>query len=85
MATKLYSQEEELRRMLPTDFTAMLYRRDAKEDDLHIYLNIGPIRRSEAASWMMLDQSNYLHPQSAIVDYKSMLDNIPALSGVCRY
>lgn len=77
---KLFSQNENLRSVLPNKITDVMYRIDSKSDDYKYHIIAGPVHRKEIPRWLTYNVQHHLKPETASQDYKDIIKGYPEVA-----
>lgn len=77
---KLLSQDEALRKVMPSRVEDLMYRVDAADDDYSYHITVGPVRRAEIPRLIGFDLENHLHPGTATAEMSKVLASYPEVA-----
>lgn len=74
---KLFSQEDKLRSVMPSQIEDLMYRMDFKED-LHLYhVTVGPVRKFEIPQYIAYNIDNHLSRETREKEYQEIIAKYP--------
>lgn len=77
---KLLSQDEALRRVMPSRVEDLMYRVDVADDEYSYHIMVGPVRRAEIPRLVGFDLENHLHPETRPSEMSKILASYPEVA-----
>jgi hypothetical protein len=77
---KLFSQDNELKKTLPSNIDDIQYAIDASEGLLKFHITVGPLKREEIPRYISFTKKHHLRPQSSALDYDEISKGYPDIS-----
>ncbi|MEK0369263.1 MAG: hypothetical protein QQN62_06650 [Nitrosopumilus sp.] len=77
MELKLFSQDKNLKMILPKEMTNSTYILNFVEESTHFNLTIGPISKPEIPNYIEFNKKHHLNPESADTDYLKVRESYP--------
>jgi len=74
---KLFSQEDKLRRALPSEIEDLMYRLDFRDDNYRYHVTVGPVRKFEIPKHIAYNIENHLSPETRDKEYQEIIKKYP--------
>jgi len=74
---KLFSQEDKLRRIMPSQVEDLMYRIDFKEDLYRYHVTVGPVKKFEIPKHIAYNIEHHLSPETREKEYQEIIAKYP--------
>jgi len=74
---KLFSQDDTLRRALPSKIVDLMYRMDFRDDIYRYHITVGPVRKDEISKHIAYNVENHLNPKTRNKEYQEIIKKYP--------
>jgi len=77
---KLLSQDERLKKVMPSVVDDLMYRVDFSEDPFRFHFTVGPVRGREMPQYIGFNKEHHLSQEGAEQDYSSIIKTYPSVA-----
>lgn len=74
---KLFSQDDKLRTIMPSQVEDLMYRIDFKEKPYGYHVTVGPVRKGEIPRYIGYDLENHLNPETIEREHQEIKEKYP--------
>ncbi len=80
LSLKLFSQNDQLKKILPSQLDDLSYRVDYSDKTVKYHIYLGPVRKEEIPKWINFSQNDHLDPKTRLEDYTKVKEEYPEVA-----